>query len=63
MKFKAQDKQNQLIENITVHHLSIGELLLIDFSLITAISFTNLGFHSVGCRYPLNCSKLKPNSS
>jgi hypothetical protein len=24
MKFKAQDKQNQLIENITVNHLVIG---------------------------------------
>ncbi|CAM3124088.1 hypothetical protein PASE110613_17605 [Paenibacillus sediminis] len=24
MKFKAQNKQNQLIESITVHHLVIG---------------------------------------
>lgn|GEM_PF-6514521 len=24
MKFKVQDKQNQLIGNITVHHLIIG---------------------------------------
>ncbi|MGW9129013.1 hypothetical protein ACWGPW_29335 [Paenibacillus chitinolyticus] len=24
MKFKAQEKQNLLIENITVHHLVVG---------------------------------------
>lgn len=24
MKFKAQDKQNQLIENMTVNHLVVG---------------------------------------
>ncbi len=24
MKFKGQEKQNQLIENISVHHLVVG---------------------------------------
>jgi transposase len=39
MKFKAQDKQNQLIENITVHHLVIGVDIAQEVHVARAVSF------------------------
>ncbi|SDE53854.1 Transposase, partial [Paenibacillus sp. cl6col] len=42
MKFKAQDKQNQLIENITVHHLVIGVDIAQEFHVARAVSFRGI---------------------
>ncbi|MEV5027899.1 hypothetical protein MRBLPE1_003515 [Paenibacillus sp. LPE1-1-1.1] len=39
MKFKAQDKQNQLIENITVHHLVVGADIAQEVHVARAVSF------------------------
>jgi transposase len=42
MKFKAQDKQNQLIENITVHHLVIGVDIAQEAHVARAVSFRGI---------------------
>lgn len=42
MKFKAQDKQNQLIENITVHHLVIGVDIAQEVHVARAVSFRGI---------------------
>ena len=42
MKFKAQDKQNQLIENITVHHLVVGVDIAQDTHVARAVSFRGI---------------------
>jgi transposase len=31
MKFKSQDKQNQLIENITFNHIVVGVDILVQY--------------------------------
>jgi transposase len=42
MKFKAQDKQNQLIENITVHHLVVGVDIAQEAHVARAVSFRGI---------------------
>lgn len=42
MKFKAQDKQNQLIENITVHHLVVGVDIAQETHVARAVSFRGI---------------------
>ncbi|MFE9279605.1 IS110 family transposase [Paenibacillus glucanolyticus] len=42
MKFKAQDKQNQLIENITVHHPVIGIDIAQELHMARAVSFRGI---------------------
>lgn len=42
MKFKAQDKQNQLIENITVHHLVVGVDIAQEVHVARAVSFRGI---------------------
>ncbi|MBB3114679.1 transposase [Paenibacillus phyllosphaerae] len=42
MKFKAQDKQNQLIENITVSHLVIGVDIAQEVHVARAVSFRGI---------------------
>ncbi|SFF47318.1 Transposase [Paenibacillus algorifonticola] len=42
MKFKAQDKQNQLIENITFHHLVIGVDIAQEAHVARAVSFRGI---------------------
>lgn len=42
MKFKAQDKQNQLIENITAHHLVVGVDIAQDTHVARAVSFRGI---------------------
>ncbi len=42
MKFKAQDKQNQLIENITVHHLVVGVDMAQEAHVARAVSFRGI---------------------
>lgn len=42
MKFKAQDKQNQLIENITVHHLVIGVDIAQEVHVLARSAFVGL---------------------
>jgi transposase len=42
MKFKAQDKQNQLIENITVHHLVIGVDIAQETHVARAVNFRGI---------------------
>lgn len=42
MKFKAQDKQNQLIENITVHHLVVGVDIAQESHVARAVSFRGI---------------------
>lgn len=42
MQFKAQDKQNQLIENITVHHLVIGVDIAQEVHVARAVSFRGI---------------------
>ncbi|WP_420819854.1 hypothetical protein [Paenibacillus anseongense] len=39
MKFKAQDKQNQFIENITVHHLVVGADITQEAHVASAVNF------------------------
>ncbi|WP_018759197.1 IS110 family transposase [Paenibacillus terrigena] len=46
MKFKAQDKQNQLIENITVHHLVIGVDIAQEIHVARAVSFRGIALGS-----------------
>ncbi|MFC5451638.1 IS110 family RNA-guided transposase [Paenibacillus aestuarii] len=42
MKFKAQDKQNQLIENISVHHLVVGVDIAQEVHVARAVSFRGI---------------------
>jgi transposase len=42
MKFKAQDKQNQLIENITVRHLVVGVDIAQELHVARAVSFRGI---------------------
>lgn len=42
MNFKAQDKQNQLIENITVHHLVVGVDIAQEAHVARAVSFRGI---------------------
>ncbi|GAA3409460.1 hypothetical protein GCM10020370_49660 [Paenibacillus hodogayensis] len=42
MKFKAQDKQNQLIENITVHHLVVGVDIAQETHVARAVNFRGI---------------------
>lgn len=42
MKFKAQDKQNQLIENITVHHLVVGVDIAQEVHVARAVNFRGI---------------------
>lgn len=42
MKFKAQDKQNQLIENITAHHLVIGVDIAQETHVARAVNFRGI---------------------
>lgn len=42
MKFKAQDKQNQLIENITVNHLVIGVDIAQETHVARAVNFRGI---------------------
>ncbi len=42
MKFKAQDKQNQLIEKITVHHLVIGVDIAQESHVARAVNFRGI---------------------
>ncbi|CFJ34870.1 transposase IS116/IS110/IS902 family [Mycobacterium tuberculosis] len=42
MKFKAQEKQNQLIENITVHHLVVGVDIAQEVHVARAVSFRGI---------------------
>lgn len=42
MKFKSQDKQNQLIENITVSHLVIGVDIAQEAHVARAVSFRGI---------------------
>jgi len=42
MKFKAQDKQNQLIENITVNHLVVGIDIAQEVHVARAVSFRGI---------------------
>ncbi|MFD0676731.1 hypothetical protein ACFQ0C_07620 [Paenibacillus sp. GCM10027630] len=46
MKFKAQDKQNQLIENITVHHLVVGVDIAQEVHVARAVSFRGIALGS-----------------
>ena len=39
MKFKAQDKQNQLIENITVNHIVVGVDIAQEAHVARAVNF------------------------
>lgn len=42
MKFEAQDKQNQLIENITVHLLVVGVDIAQEVHVARAVSFRGI---------------------
>jgi transposase len=42
MKFKAQDKQNQLIENITVNHLVVGVDIAQETHVARAVNFRGI---------------------
>jgi transposase len=42
MKFKAQEKQNQLIENITVHHLVVGVDIAQEIHVARAVNFRGI---------------------
>ncbi|WNQ10803.1 IS110 family transposase [Paenibacillus aurantius] len=42
MKFKTQDKQNQLIENITAHHLVVGVDIAQEAHVARAVSFRGI---------------------
>lgn len=42
MNFKAQDKQNQLIENITVHHLVVGVDIAQETHVARAVNFRGI---------------------
>lgn len=42
MKFKTQEKQNQLIENITVHHLVVGVDIAQEVHVARAVSFRGI---------------------
>jgi hypothetical protein len=42
MKFKAQDKQNQLIENITVNHLVVGVEIAQETHVARAVNFRGI---------------------
>ena len=42
MKFKSQDKQNQLIENITVQHLVVGVDIAQELMLLRAVNFRGI---------------------
>uniref|UniRef100_UPI0038B337AD hypothetical protein n=1 Tax=Paenibacillus glycinis TaxID=2697035 RepID=UPI0038B337AD len=42
MKFKAQDKQNQRIENITVLHLVVGVDIAQEVHVASAVSFRGI---------------------
>ncbi|MBP1963058.1 IS110 family transposase [Paenibacillus aceris] len=42
MKFKAQDKQNQLIENITANHLVVGVDIAQEFHVARAVNFRGI---------------------
>ena len=42
MKFKSQDKQNQLIENITVHHLVVGVDIAQEVHIARAVNFRGI---------------------
>ncbi|UVI29265.1 hypothetical protein [Paenibacillus spongiae] len=42
MKFKAQDMQNQLIENITVHYLVVGVDIAQEVHMARAVSFRGI---------------------
>ncbi|GGD58765.1 hypothetical protein GCM10010911_15780 [Paenibacillus nasutitermitis] len=42
MNFKAQDKQNQRIENITVHHLVVGVDIAQEVHVARAVSFRGI---------------------
>lgn len=41
-KFKAQEKTNQLIENITVHHLVVGVDIAQEVHIARAVSFRGI---------------------
>ena len=42
MKFKSQDKQNQLIENITAHHLVVGIDIAQESHVARAVNFRGI---------------------
>lgn len=42
MKFKAQDKQNQLIENITANHLVVGVDIAQETHVARAVNFRGI---------------------
>jgi transposase len=46
MKFKAQDKQNQLIENITSSHLVVGVDIAQEAHVARAVSFRGIALGS-----------------
>jgi transposase len=46
MKFKAQDKQNQLIENITSNHLVVGVDIAQETHVARAVNFRGIAMGS-----------------
>jgi transposase len=46
MKFKSQDKQNQLIENITTQHLVVGVDIAQEAHIARAVSFRGIALGS-----------------
>lgn len=51
MKFKAQAKQNQLIENITAHHLVVG----VDIAQVSHVART-VNFRGIALGNPMEFS-------
>ena len=49
MKFKSQDKQNKLIEKITVQHLVVGIDIAYETQVARAVSLTFMAFYCFQC--------------